>query len=84
MEKATAKVFKKYAPKKALTVLKNYRAKSFDKGMKTTAIKVSRLDLNRTIANIIENASKKEKKLVVSALRNEFREDYADGQTIKY
>ena len=83
MEKRAAKVFKKHG-KGRIKVLKNYRAKSFEQGKKTTAIKGSRLDLNNTIADIMLGGSNKEREIVAECLIATYREDWEEGKVIKY
>ena len=84
MEKEVAKIFKKYGNEK-VEILKKYRAKSFlDSEQRTTAITCSRLELNETLANILDKGSDKEHKQVAKALRATFREDWKEGKVIKY
>lgn len=87
MEKEVAKVFKNFAPKKKLKVMKNYKAKAFSKDEeRTCGIKTSRLHLRITIASILAKGSKEQRVMVANALNSPMREDSTDtsGQYVFY
>lgn len=83
MKKKVAKVFEKYGDGK-VKILKKYRAKSFEKGKTTTAIKASRRDLNHCIAKILMTKKEAHRIIVAKAMSSDFYEDWDNGEVIKY
>jgi hypothetical protein len=83
MKKEVAKIFKSYGEGK-IEMIRGYKPKT--KAPVTTAIRGSRMDINRTIGSILLSADKEERKLVGNTLIGEYFEDWDSEkkQVIKY
>lgn len=84
MEKQVAKIFVKYSSKEVVMV-RGYKPVS-NKQKPTTAIKGSRLEINKAIGNIILKADKTERKTIGKLLVGDYFEDWDSDskQVIKY
>lgn len=84
MKKDVAKIFREYGEGK-IEMVRGYHPKA-DKKNPTTAIRGTRMDINKTIGRIILDGDKDERKLVAETLLKDYFEDWdsANGKVIKY
>ena len=84
MKKEAAKIFKKYGDKIVMLV-KNYKPAS-NQSKTTTAIKGSRMDVNKAIGTIMLKADKDERKIIGAVLTGDYFEDWdsENRMVIKY